>query len=307
MKEKLPTLIAVLSCILTVVCLIQIADLKNELQILRSDVGSNFSTIHSDVVGISNTVRTSLDEQTNLISNTAFSYAGEPDMDALTVPFTYSVTAKTYDPQNTKATLYVENKAYPMTLKNGAYTATFDLPVFSSTIIDSVKFETDGVISTQNIDSYHVPKQDLFPELVASYSGKSSITHNNGFGRKTYSGNVSIEAKMTDDASFASVNLVGVLDGKIIREEHISYDAQMQELIMYDMKGQSVDIPFGSTYELYVEATDRHGLRYRSYIDREKLDASGTPDKTMEFMYHSCQIYSADGEFLYGPRLQKID
>ncbi len=303
MKEKLPAIIAVISCILTVICLVQIADLNAQIKNLSSEVNTNLSNIRSDIVGISNTVADRMEQQSNLIADSLHAYAGDPDMDTLTVPFTYTVTPKEYDPQSTKASLTVGEKSYPMTLKNGSFTVTFDLPLFSSTVIDSVQLETNGVIQTQPIQAYFAPKDDFFPSVNASYSGHSSITPKNDIATKVYSGNVTVDIKQSEIA-ITSLVLYQSMSGETTAITELPLDASGS--VEYAMNNTAIRIPYGEDLELYVEATDRYGLRYRSYIDRESIGTDGTPQKTEEFWVHSCQIYSADGEFLYGPKYTEV-
>jgi hypothetical protein len=60
-----------------------------------------------------------LEQQASLISDGQWAYDGPADFHTQTVPVRFTVTPKTYDPQQTRVRLMVGQTAYPLTYADG--------------------------------------------------------------------------------------------------------------------------------------------------------------------------------------------
>ncbi|NLV51293.1 MAG: hypothetical protein GXY20_11450, partial [Clostridiales bacterium] len=60
------------------------------------------------------------------------------------------------------------------------------------------------------------------------------------------------------------------------------------------------EIPYGSTWTLYVEIEDGNSLVYRCVIDRQNISDSGEPiDEYHWWQGSEASIYDSDGNVLY--------
>lgn len=322
MKKNLSTIIAAISCGITIVCLMQIADLRNQIRSLESDLSFRLSTVQDSVSRISSNISYELEQQQNLLSTKEYTL-GEPDFAAKTVTLSCSITPKTYDPDKTKAALLCGDKQYPLTLTGGSYTANLTIPLFEETDITAVQLETDGVISTQSLDWYLSPFDNYIADVSASYSGQSTIQPKDGVAAKTYNGGIDININQkSEPCVIRSITLVECIDSKVTNTTDIPIDStdtmeaagdttvatqgiQYPTHFYYEMKNKTVGIPNGSSYLLYVEVVDEYGLHHRSYVDSEIIGADGQPTKTPETPYVDA-IYDENGDPLYGPDITEL-
>ena len=82
-----------------------------------------------------------------------------------------------------------------------------------------------------------------------------------------------------------------------IRDYNISKD---EWVLNGETVYKSVEIPFGGTYEVYVEVIDNYGFCYRSLIDHTAIDDKGTPVEDMNYWHGSeADIYDENGNVLW--------
>ena len=62
---------------------------------------------------------------------------------------------------------------------------------------------------------------------------------------------------------------------------------------------KELDVPKGSTYELYLAIEDESGLVYVSRLDRYELDSNGNVVDNNDNVYKSADIYDKEGNLLY--------
>ena len=115
MKKDWSKWISVITCILLVICLVQIADLKQQVQNLSNDLTHRMSNVENSVQSISGEVYRQLEKEASLLADSAWSY-GDVDLDTCTVEFQCSVSPKEYQPDVTKAVLLTGTGEYPMSL-----------------------------------------------------------------------------------------------------------------------------------------------------------------------------------------------
>lgn len=96
--------------------------------------------------------------------------------------------------------------------------------------------------------------------------------------------------------------IVEKLDGKVENKESI--DMKFDNTNEYYTHGyyeisKVLDVPKGSTYELYLAIEDESGLVYVSRLDRYELDSNGNVVDNNDNMYKSADIYDKEGNLLY--------
>ena len=327
MKKYLTSILAVIVCILTAVCLVRMIRLENQLETMENNMNSEMRMLRDSVNAISGSVRDVIEEEASLISDTAYSYR-DPKYQDRSVTVEYSVIPKQYHPKQTALTLYTNHGSHAMIYKNGSYTAAFEIPLFAYTTVDSVQFEQDGMISTQNIDEYLYPKEEYIPTVTANFGGSSSVSRKNGGDTaiKTFRGNVTVDIKQTPvETTIRSVVLEERLDGNLLSTTELSLnkeeaweasgntrptedaDALYPAHYSHVLDSYKVEIPYGSAYEMTVIVIDGNGLIHSVTVDSETIDANGDIGKRREDWYNNyASIYTADGECLYQIEYEKI-
>ncbi len=324
MKKYLPALSIIICGLLTAVCFFKILDLENQVIALKQSNESNFASLHGKITSISANVQHELEQQSNLLSDSNYTY-GTLDFKQRTVPLTCTVTPKSYSAKETIAILNVDNEQYPMKLQDGIFTATFDIPLFATASVNHVEFQTGETISTQSLDWYLSPAEEFLSDVNASFSGSSTSNRSNGICTKIYDGYVDIHmSQHTPDTIIQSLRLVETLDGKIIKTTDIPHDNIFEEItpetidamntsakysdnFMFNLNTHKVKIPYGSTYEMYLEAVASNNLQYRCIVDCETIGSNGEPAKKAEYLFDHTSIYDENGKLLYAPEYKEID
>lgn len=104
MKARLPVLLAALSCVLTLVCLVEIASLKSQLAQVENAVVSNVSHVTSQVGSLSAQIDEAMTRQTSILVSSDWSF-GQADLEAYTAPLTFTAVPKEQTPGVTTAAL----------------------------------------------------------------------------------------------------------------------------------------------------------------------------------------------------------
>lgn len=327
MKKHLPTILTVVACILAAFCLMRVLDLEQQVNRMNSDLSGDINLLRDSVNGISGNIRDAIEQQANLLSSTAYEFS-DPKDETRSVTLKYTVTPKQYHPEQTELTLVSDVGNHPMQYQDGSYTATFEVPLFGTTVIQSVLIEQDGVITTQRIDEYLAPREQFVPTVHANYSGSSTVTRKNGSDSaiKTYQGNVTIDIKQTPiETAIRSVEIWEWMDGEIFAKTELSLnkqeawessglerptedaDAVFPAHYSHSLKGYKLEIPYGSAYEMVVAVTEQSGRMHRIIVDRVEIDAAGDVQKSQVDWYNdSAYVYAPDGECIYEPEYERI-
>ncbi len=317
MKRHTPATIAVFSCLLTAICLFQIAALKDEIRNVQSSLNAQMGDVNSTVRNTYSNIDSLLKKQASLLSGSGYEYGGL-NTDKMTVELSCSVTPREFSPAGTTAVLVLNGREYPMTLKSGAFSVTLALPLFVQNEIPKVQFAEGGVLRTEALDWILTPRYEFLPNVFASLSGSAS--GRNSLRRK---GTVDINVDGASSLEIKSISLIGVLDGKEINRTSIkpNENADIQGYIpaepappvditssgrvyhgSYELD-ETYEIPNGSTHELYIEVVDGYDLHYRVLIDRFIVDKNGNPGRDEnEWMWRGTEadICDASGNILYG-------
>ena len=320
MKKHIPSILAALALILVVVCLAEIGSLKNQLNNAQNNLSMQIAGVRSSVDNIQFNVKNTINEQANLLESSEWSF-GEADIAARTVTLHCAVTPKTYRPEETAVALIGDGREVPMTLNQGAYTATLEIPLFGESVFDKVQMSDGGEVRSETLDWRIMPQFEFLPQVNASFFGGGSGSARDGKFYLKREGQIDVHLYQQGSgfavASMAMVESIdgvesartdmplnttpspGVSDGRPSPATRL-YPEGESETDFYYVHNKTIEIPFGSAYEMYVEVVDNHGFRHRVMLDVAAVDANGHPTDDMNYWHgEDAGIYDADGRALW--------
>jgi len=316
MKQHIPTIISILSCILVVVSMLKISQLEDQLYTMRNETSGRFSSLQSSINLISSNVSAKLEEQANLLAASSYTL-DNLNLDKRTVDITCFITPKIYQPEGTTATIMCNGEEHTMTLKEGSYQATFPISLVESSIVEQVSFVKDGTVSTQSLQWYLSPRDEYLPYMHASFHGRSSSNNGNWF-IITYDGDVDVTIDQKDDIEnhIESLDLVQYINGEEVYRESMldlpqentayfgkNFNSTLNSENPFDLTyrlNESFETPYGGKMRLVVEMTDGTGLIYRCIIDGQTLNDQGMRVDDDDFWHRECSIYDENNKLLYG-------
>lgn len=298
MKKNYQSIVSTISCLIAAICLFQINGLKDEIEGLRSSLSRQISTVNSSVNSIYSNVDNKLKNEASLITSGGYDY-NELDVENGLVKIRVYVTPKQYIPEKTEASVYINQNTYDMTLENGDFVSDIKVPIFEDITISKIVFNEGGIIKNESLDWCFSPVYEFIPTVDAFLSG--AWHHGNGYDM-TGTIEVDINASSMPLSKLTKTFIVEKLDGKVINKESI--DMKFDNTNEYYTHGyyeisKLLDVPRGSTYELYLAIEDENGLVYVSMLDRYELDANGNIVDNNDNMYKSADIYDKEGNLLY--------
>ncbi len=320
MKRFLPYLekyaSTILLTVLLVAALVQLAEVKGELNQLQGDMNVRLSDMRNEVAGISYTVAREMEEANSLIVAEHYELTGV-DIDARTATLSCSLTPKKYQPGVTVWSVMHDGSPVEMRENNGVYTAELTVPLFASTEIEAAQTEENGVISTEKLDWYVRPRDTYIPYVTVQKNGTRSGGSTNANGEITspimYNWELTFHIKAGEsDAKIKTITLVKAVGGEVTERTDIPLNVERKSqspnqaysvpesgvegaTTFYHYLNESMEIAESGTYELYVEITDSLGLCYRKLLDRW-VDGENEDD----FGYNTdSDIYDANGNLLY--------
>lgn len=322
MKKLIPYIATVAALSLSVFCMFQISDLKDDIRRMENNFRSELSVLESNYSNIIALTERRLEEHASILTRKEFTY-GEMDLDKGTVELLAAIIPKEHQPGMTEAVMMVDGKEYSMELTGGAYTGTVSLPVFSESVVEQVVFQEGDTVRTETLDWHFTPRYDLLPSINARVSGSARGSASNGVyvWHRTGEARISVEGK-GQIIDIQSVSLIEELDGMETNRIEIpltntqSSDKRREpavpeplrpgvqvdgdETFYYDLD-KEFSIPFGSTMNLFAEVVDGNGLRYRVNVEHWEIDEQGQPvdDDAWAFWHMAEWIIGPDGEILY--------
>lgn len=320
MKQKLPIIISVFSCLLALLCMVRIVNLQNQLRSMENNLNNSILILRNDINNISSNVSYQLEEQDNLLSSNDFSF-GLADWKNLTVELNCTITPKEFRPEETSVVLVCNGEEHPMTLRSGAYVATFPISMLEGSTITEVRFLENGNIRIQNMDWSIYPRDQYFPNLYTSFSGSGSGKKDSSTCTWTYNGTLYITAEQKGglNSSIEALDLVQYNNGEeVTRSSFLGQDKDDNSVVFgqkkpavtitnqdplevqYELQ-QDYTFPFGSTMELYVEMSDSRGFTYRALVGRLSASAEGEVNDDEQFVgWDNCYwILDENGQLLY--------
>jgi len=304
MKQNVKNILLIINTALLVVCLVQIADLRAQLQNMQSNTGNQISNILANLNNSYSYMEETLEEQASIISKSEFEF-GEIDIKAGTVEVNAYVIPKEYQPDVTQVFFLCKDEEIPAEYVGGKYVATMKMPLYEDVMMASVMFKENGTIRTESLDWFFNPRAELLPYVYAynlgSYSfGKSKEKEK--VGTWTFNGDIEIDvhAKYREEFEIETAEIVRFMDGKEVARFDITLDAMTAHNRFSYNWNPTYEIPYGSTQEIFVDITMKGGMVYRSWISYCRMDEQGTPIDDDGYRENlEADIYDTDGNLLY--------
>lgn len=155
------------ACVGLFLCFSRLNDLQEQLIHLQETQDNNGQQLQQKLDNFTWDIRNTMEEAQRPILNWEESW-GEPDWAAQTVPYTFHITLKEYDPASTTVQLVINGTAQPMTLENGVYTYSAVLPMTQTYKIEKALVQTNGIVQTQTLNSEFLPSDQLVPSFDIS-------------------------------------------------------------------------------------------------------------------------------------------
>jgi len=304
MKQKLKNILLFANTILLVVCLMQLADLRAELQNMRSNTGNQISNILTNLNNSYSYIEETLEENASIVSKSEWEF-GEIDIKAGTVEVNAYVIPKEYQPDETRAFFLCGDEEIEADYVGGKYVVTMNLPLFEDVNMPSVIFKENGTVRTGKLDWFFNPRAELLPYVYAYNLGSFRVgksEEKENVSTWTFSGDVEIDVvgKYRDEFKIDTAEIVRFLDGKEVERFDITLEAMTAHNTFSYNWNPTYEIPFGSTQELFVDITLKNGMVYRSQISYCRMDEQGTPIEDDGYWENlEASIYDTEGNVLY--------
>ena len=309
MKKNYSTIVAVVSCILAVVCLFQNYQLKQDIAYLKTQQSSIRSSVQTDISNIYSQVKSMLEQEASLLSHSDWEY-GTAYVEDGKVEVICSVTPKEYSAEQTVATLYCSGNAYPMELKNGQYISKLELSVFENCTVERVVFTEGDATRTEELGWGISPRYDYLTRVygILEYSVRNGKEAD---GKYIWDMDavihISAERK-GNHVEVQSMALVAELDGKEVDRMDIPLSSAINaepgsnvHQYEYEFKKQ-YEMPLGSEFFLYLETVDGDNLYHRNVLELfEAKEQEGLDTATPVQSWNGAEsnIYDAEGNPLF--------
>ena len=295
MKKRLSVFLAGM-CIILAVSLVQIHNLKEEMEREIGSLQSQIQSLETSMNSIYNNVDTMLEKEASLLTFSEWNISSI-DVDEQIAKIAIEITPKEYQEGMTEAVLMMGSQEYPMQMKDGRYCAELERPLFETSQIDAVVLRDSTYTRTEHLD-WSINPRYILPEIYANLSGSwSGGTKGEGFISMSSDCEVHIQVESKGDAAeIKSVQLVHLLDDKV--QKRIAIPADEYGEYSIECK-DSYKAPFGSRFEVAAEVVDQYGLIYRCTVHRWETDKDGNLIEDRDWFGRSSAIYSPDGKLLF--------
>lgn len=289
MKARLPVLLAALSCVLTLVCLVEIASLKSQLAQVENAVVSNVSHVTSQVGSLSAQIDEAMTRQTSILISSDWSF-GQADLAGYTAPLTFTAVPKEQTPGVTTAALVCGGQTYPMTAgEDGSFSVTVDLPLFEEMTLQRVIFSENGQQRAEALEIADTP----FYSCLTIPSAISMLDCQLEKETMQIEGSLIFDGLSRENGK--SLTLVAEVNGEETARVPVPLNFDAYYLTEVPVQAE-VSVPAESTLTLYAEVEDANGLRYRSFLD--EIDTTGN-DAGNALCTPALSIYNSRGSLLW--------
>lgn len=289
MKARLPVLLAALSCVLTLVCLVEIASLKSQLAQVENAVVSNVSHVTSQVGSLSAQIDEAMTRQTSILASSDWSF-GQANLETYTAPLTFTAVPKEQTPGVTTAALVCGGQTYPMTAgEDGSFSVTLDLPLFEEMTLQRVIFSENGQQRAEALEIADTP----FYSCLTIPSTSSMLDCQLEKETMQIEGSLIFDGLSRENGK--SLTLVAEVNGEETARVPVPLNFDSYYLTEVPVQAE-VSVPAGSTLTLYAEVEDANGLRYRSFLD--EIDTTGN-DAGNALCTPALSIYNSRGSLLW--------
>jgi hypothetical protein len=332
MNKHSRTVIVAFICIVLITVMFQNVRLMNRLDKLEDNLSGNLavqiSDIRSNMSLISSNVVNAMKEQYGVLSDYTFAFESY-DIAARTVTLHCELTPKTYSSPAQSAKLFIGGADYPLTFSGGVFTAYIAVPLFEDTHVDSVTVTDGETVRNEEINWNSSAREEFLPKISANLSGSRRGSTEDGVMNWQRTGYVDITITCPVPADIVSLSLFSTVDGEETSRTEIDMETAAQVLdrpteetvptvrvpgnyekgtyyfFNYRLDAE-YEIPFGSTFEMYAEAVDSHGLRSRRILEQHITDENGKFDTNGGYDWVMAQVYEADIYDSEGNALYKI-
>lgn len=305
---KLPSLKTVLSIIMTIVVVVYITKLNNNIDNLNNEIDNmtyNVSVLQGQISNLNGNIA-DLDymiRKTNSNIEKVSLDMGTLNTENNTAPVTIEATLKTISP-NTSVKIYIDNKAYEMSVKTKAiYSVTVDMPVFEDETMkfDELIFEItdgDGKTTTETIDINDCEDYEQIDSFVYNYFAMpayyADIEQVWDFDKNTIrviakDGILEIKEAAFDGDEIKDAKLVFAVDNVVVEEIDVT---------KYLYKG---DFNFDKTFEINTDQTlsirleATHSLGYKSVEFLEGYSGDGS---VIAYLVNTFEWYDSEDKII---------
>ncbi|MBQ3123258.1 MAG: hypothetical protein IJC14_03770 [Firmicutes bacterium] len=309
MKDKFTKVLLVIICILLVVCLFQIADLRNEVRNKYNHISNNISNVSHEIMNISSNVYNALEEEASLITEESYSLEN-PDFENFTIKLNASVTPKEYSESRTQATLYVGDDAYPMKREGSTFKTIAEIPLFMQNTVTKVVFREGDTVRTEALNWWVDPREEAIVRTYANFGGGWAAE--NDAEKKTqtveFAGSLDIDIYNKTGSYITKAEVVYLIDGETVKTEiaELQNDNPREDENFWDSIPieDSIEVPYGSTLDICSVITDNYGLRHVNIAERIRVNDEGSMhDPEGDWIWRAGEdiIYDAEGNCIWNP------
>ena len=315
MKKNWQSILNVIMAILLVVCLVQINTLTERVNQLNTNLNSQISIVRESINSISWNVKDSLEQQASILSDAAWKY-GKFDLEKRTAEVEVTITPKEYD-TNTHAYVSAGTQSFPLTLNNGSFVGTLELPMFQETYLDKVRFVEGNDTRTEKLDWCFAPMNEALPSVYADLSFRySQATVKDGKCPVNLNGDLNINIDGANGVEIKNI-VLAVSDGKndIMRKDitnEVSSDrdgsmtpeaalsmASGESRYFYYSVNENLTLESNNKYTVYCELIDANGLCYRSELLELNVDDKSASLGDITDCGSRASVYDSKGNLLY--------
>ncbi len=298
MKEWMKRVFAAVLCIMLIISLVRIHSLKEKLERETGYLQSQIESLQNSINSIYHNVDQKLEEEASLLTFQDWNLASL-DVQEKTASVEVSIIPKEYQAGMTEAIVQSGSEEYPMTMKDGAYCAEIEVPLFDMTTVDAVVLRDSTYTRTEYLGWNISPRQSMLPDVYADISGGWSFgPRGKEYSTLTSDGEIGIhiEAKGSQP-EIKSIYLIESLDGQV--QERTAVPMEGQDGYYTVACKETYELPFETCFEMAVEVTDKYGLVYKAIVHRWESDEKGQLVDDTDWFGRSAAIYSQDGKLLY--------
>ena len=250
MRRNLKNILLAINTLLLVICLVQISNLKVELKNMKSNTGSQLSSIQTNINNSYSYIEETLEKEASIVSNTEWEF-GKMDIEARTVEVKAYVIPKEYQPDVTQAFFLCDDEEVAAEYNNGRYEVIMEVPLFEEVNISSVLFKENETIRTENLDWFFNPRNELLPVVYAYNAGsvgfgKSKDKENTGTW--IFSGDLEIDiaAKLMDEFEVEKIDIICCIDEKEVERIDVTLNKMVAHNRYLYNWNPTFEIPYGS-------------------------------------------------------------
>ena len=296
MKDWMKRFLVVGLCIMLVLSLVRIQNLKEDLEQETRYLQSRIDSLEGRINSIYSEVDEMLEKEASLLTFSDRTITSI-NVDQMTANVEVTVIPKEYEDGVTEAVLQAGNQEYAMNMEDGSFKTEVEVPLFEGSVIDKVVFQDGSQVRTEHLGWSINPRYDVLLDVYANPTG--SWTYGYGDSENTMTCNAEVRIHVdskVEQAEIKSVHLVEIENGTVQKRTVVPADENGEYII--ECK-ETYKAEFGTRFEIAAEVTDQYGLIYRCIVHRWESDKNGKLLDDSDWIGRPASIYSQDGKLLY--------